>query len=71
MFARDHSGISPLTIDCWKRWTNTGPNSVASSSSGHKACEEFRPFSIFVTHSLVTTMSSMNGADLSRRGTDH
>ena len=28
----DHSfGISPVAIDCWKRWANTGPNSVASS----------------------------------------
>ena len=35
------------------------------SSSGPKAFEGFRPFSNFVTPSLVTTMSSMNGADLS------
>ena len=77
MFARDHSlGISPLSIDCWKRWANIGPNSVANSfktlgwsSSGLKAFEGFRPFSNFVTPSLVTTMSSMNGTDLSRRGT--
>ena len=34
-----------------------------------KAFEGFRPFSNFVTPSLVTTMSFMNGADLSRRGT--
>ena len=79
MLARDYSlGISPLSIDCWKRWANTEPNSVANSfrtlgwsSSGPKAFEGFRPFSNFkfVTPSLVTTMSSMNGADLSRRGT--
>ena len=58
MFARDHSlGISPLSIDCWKRRANTGPNSVANSfrtlawsSSGPKAFEGFRPFSNFVTH---------------------
>ena len=38
-------GISPVSIDCWKRWANTGPSSVASSfrtlgwsSSGPKAC---------------------------------
>ena len=62
-------GISPLSIDCRKRWVNTGPNSVANSfktlgwsSSGPKAFEGFRPFSNFVTPSLVTTMSSMNGA---------
>ena len=30
MFARDHSlGISPLSIDCWKRWANTESISVA------------------------------------------
>ena len=39
------------------------------SSSGPKAFEGFRLFSNFVTPSLVTTMFSMNGADLSRRGT--
>ena len=77
MFARDHSlGISPLSIYCWKRWAIIGPNSVANffktlgrSSSGPKAFEGFRPFSNFETPTLVTTMSSMNGADLSRRGT--
>ena len=77
MFARGHSlGISPLSIDCWKRWANIGPNSVANSfktlgwnSSGPKAFDGFRPFSNFVTPSLVTTMSAMNGNDLSRRGT--
>ena len=32
IFARDHSfGISPVSTDCWKRWANTGPNSVAGS----------------------------------------
>ena len=31
MFARDHSlEISPFSIDCWKRWANTGPTSVAN-----------------------------------------
>ena len=77
MFARDHSlGISPSSIDCWKRWENIGPNSIANSfktlgwsSSGPKAFEGFRLFSNFVSPSLVTTMSSMNGVDLSRRGT--
>ena len=77
MFARDHSlGISPLSIDCWKCLAYIGPNSVANSfktlgwsSSGPKAFEGFRPFCNFVTPSLVTTMSSMNGTDLSRRGT--
>ena len=51
-------------------------NSVANSfrtlgwsSSGPKSFEGFRPSSNFVTPSLVRTMSSMNGADLSRRGT--
>ena len=77
MFARDHSlGISTLSIYCWKRWANIRHNSVANSfknlgwsSPGPKAFEGFRPFSNFVTPSLVTTMSSTNGADLSRRGT--
>ena len=32
MFAREHSlGISPVSIDCWKRWANNGPKSVANS----------------------------------------
>ena len=39
------------------------------ASSGPKAFEGFRPFSNFATPSLVTTMSSMNRADLSIRGT--
>ena len=77
MFARDHSlGISPLSIDCWKRWANTGPNSVTNSfrtlgwsSSGPKAFEGFKLFSYFVTPFLVTAMSSMNVTDPSRRGT--
>ena len=41
--------VSPVSIDCWKRWANTGPYSVASSfrtlgwnSSGHKALEGFK-----------------------------
>ena len=76
MFARDHSlGISSLSIDYWKRCENIGPNSVANffrslgrSSSGPKAFEGFSPFSNFVTPSLVTTMSSMNGTVLSRIG---
>ena len=36
--------------------------------SGPKALEGFKPFRSFVTPSLVTTISSMKGADLSRRG---
>ena len=67
-FLRDFT----FAIDCWKRLANIGPNYVANSfktlgwsSSGPKAFEGFRPFSNFVTPSLVTTMSSMNGADLS------
>ena len=39
-----------MSIDCWKRWASTGPNSVASSfrtlgwsSSGPKALEGFKP----------------------------
>ena len=32
MFASDHClGISPVSIDCWNRLTNIGPNSDASS----------------------------------------
>ena len=78
MFAREHSlGISPLSIESWKRWANTVSYSIANSfrtlgwsSSGPKAFEGFRPFSNFVSPSfIVTTMLSMNGADLSRRGT--
>ena len=56
LFARDHSfGISPVTSDCWKRWVNTGPNSVASSfrtlgwsSSGPKTFEAIEKFSYSV-----------------------
>ena len=33
-----------------------------------KALEGFKPLRSFVRPSLVTTISSMNGADLSRRG---
>ena len=51
ILARDHSlGISPVSIDCWKRWANTGPDSITSSfrtlgwsSSGPKALDGFRP----------------------------
>ena len=50
MFARDHSkGISPVSIDCWKKWDNTGPNSVANSFrtqerslSGPRALDGFK-----------------------------
>ena len=77
MFARDHSLIfSPVSIDCWKRWANTGPKSVANSfrtlgsgPSGPKAMDGFNILRSFVTPSVVTTLSSMDGADLSRRGT--
>ena len=77
MFARDYSlGTSPVSIDCWKRFENTGSNYVTNSfrtlgwsSSGPKALEGFKPLRSFVTPSLVTTMSSMDGADQSRRGT--
>ena len=55
-------GISPVSIDCWKRCGNTGPNSIANSfrtlgwsSSGPKALE--------------TTILSMKWADLSRSET--
>ena len=60
----------------WKRWANTGPNSVARSfmtlgwsSSGPKALEGFKPLRSLVTPSLETTISSMKGADLSKNGT--
>ena len=77
MIAREHSlGILPLSIDCWNIWANTGPNSVVNffrtlgwSSLRPIAFEGFRRFSNFVTPSLVTTMQSINGADLSRRKT--
>ena len=77
IFARDHSfGISPVSIDCWKRWAITGPNSVASSfrnlgwsSSGPKALEGFKALRSLITLSLETTISSMKGAVLSRSGT--
>ena len=64
-----------VSIDCWKRWANTGPNSVASSfrtlgrsSSGPKALEGFKSLRSLITPSLET-ISSMKGADLSRSGT--
>ena len=52
IFARDHSlGISPVSIDCWNRWANTGPyleacffRTLGWSSSGPKAVDGFRPF---------------------------
>ena len=51
-------------------------NSVADSfgtlglsSSGPKALDGFNPLRSFVTLSLVTKISSMNGTDLSRTGT--
>ena len=69
-------GISPVSRDFWKRWTKTGPNSVASSfrtlgrsSLGPKALEGFKPLRSLVTPSFETTMSSMKGADLLRNGT--
>ena len=56
ILARDHSlGISPVSIDCWKRWANTGPNSIANSfrtpsgSSGPKALDGLRPLRSLVT----------------------
>ena len=65
-----------MSIDCWKRWANTGPYSVASSfrtlgwsSSGPKALEEFKPLRSLITPSLETAISFMKGADLSRSGT--
>ena len=77
IFVRDHSfGISPVSIDCWKRWANTGPNSVASSfrtlgwsSSDPKALKGFKPLRSLITPSLEITISFMKGADLSRSGT--
>ena len=77
IFARDHSfWISPVSIDCWKRWANTGPNSIVSSfrtlgwsSSGLKALEGFMPLRSLITPSLEITISFMKGADLSRSGT--
>ena len=77
IFARDHFfGISPVSIDGWKRWADAGPNSVASSfrtlwwsSSDLKALEGFKPLKILITPSLETTISFMKGADLSRSGT--
>ena len=77
IFARDHSfGILPVTIDCWKRWANVGPNYVASSfrtlgwsASGPKALERFKPLRSLITPSLETAISFMKGADLSRSGT--
>ena len=77
IFAKDHSfGISPVSIECWKRWANTGPKSVASSfrtlgwsSSGPKALEGFKPLRSLITPSLETAISFMKGADLSRSGT--
>ena len=64
-----------MSIDCWKRWANTGTNYVTNSfktlgwsSSVHKALDGFDPFRSFVTPFLLTTMSPMNVADLYRRG---
>ena len=62
MLASDHSlGISPVSIDCWNRLANIGPNSDASSfktlvcsSSGPKAFEGFKPGRSFVTPSAET-----------------
>ena len=68
-------GISPVSIDCWKRWANTGPNSVASSfrtlgwsSSGPKALKGFKPLRTLITPSWEI-ISFMKGAYLSRSGT--
>ena len=77
IFARDHSlGISSVSIDCWNRWTNTGPNSEASSfrtlgwsSSGPKALDGFRPLRSLVTPTAETTISFMKGADRFGSGT--
>ena len=73
IFVRDHSlGISPVSIDCWKRWANTGPNSVASffrTLGWSSSLEGYKPLRSLVTPSLETTISSMKGADLSRSGT--
>ena len=64
-----------VSVDCWKRWANTGPNSVASSfrtlgwsSPGLKALEGFNPLRSLITPSLETAISFMKGADLSRSG---
>ena len=77
IFARDHSfGISPVSIDCWKRLAITGPNSVANSlrilgwsSPGPKAFEGFNPLRGVLTPSLETQILSMKGTELYRRGT--
>ena len=77
IFARDHSlGISPMSIDCWNRWANTGSNSVASSfrtlgwsSSGPKALDGFKPLRGLVIPAAETTISFMKGADRFGSGT--
>ena len=63
------------SVDCWKRWANTWPNSVASSlrtlgwsSSGPRALEGFKPLRSVVTPALET-ISPMKGADLSKSET--
>ena len=63
-FLRDFTFVNRL-LD---KMDNIGHNSVANSfrtlgwiSAGPKGFEGSRPFSNFVTPSLVTTMSSVNG----------
>ena len=69
-------GISPVSIECWKRWANIGPSSDVRSfktlgcrSSGPKAFEGFKPLRSFVTLSAETWMSSKKGAERLGRGT--
>ena len=69
-------GISPVSLECWKRWANIGPSSDVSSfktlgcsSSGPKAFEGFKPLRSFVTLSAETWMSSKKGAERLGRGT--
>ena len=77
VFARDHSlGISPVSIDCWNRWANIGPNSEASSfrtlgwsPSGPKALDGFKPLRSFITPTAKTTIAFMKGADQFGSGT--
>ena len=63
-------GFHPYPLINGRKCVKTGPNSVANSlryDGAHpKALDGLKPFKDFVTPSFVTTISSMNGADLSR-----
>ena len=52
-----------MSVDCWNRWANAGPNSKASSfrtlgwsSSGPKALDGFKPLRSLVTPAAGTTI---------------